>query len=159
MAWADPGHAPAREAMSVAALQGGLAFTNSSVCLVHGMSRPLGLVFRLPHGLSNSVLLPTVTRFSWPGSKSRYGEVARAIDIASAKDSDESACEALSDWLDQLNADLRVPRLRECCGGDVEQFRAALPKMAADALESGSPQNNPIVPAASQIMELFEVAW
>ncbi|PYR82566.1 MAG: alcohol dehydrogenase [Acidobacteria bacterium] len=159
MAWADPGHAPAREAMSVAALQGGLAFTNSSVCLVHGMSRPLGLVFRLPHGLSNSVLLPTVTRFSWPGSKSRYGEVARAIDIASAKDSDESACEALSDWLDQLNTDLRVPRLRECCGGDVEQFRAALPKMAADALESGSPQNNPIVPAASQIMELFEVAW
>src|SRR5207245_8235017 len=93
------------------------------------------------------------------GSKSRYGEVARAIDIASAKDSDESACEALSDWLDQLNTDLRVPRLRECCGGDVEQFRAALPKMAADALESGSPQNNPIVPAASQIMELFEVAW
>src|SRR6266516_2137803 len=159
MAWTDPGHAPSREAMSVAALQGGLAFTNSSVCLVHGMSRPLGLVFRLPHGLSNSVLLPTVTRFSWPGSRSRYGEVARAIDIASAKDSDESACEALSDWLDQLNTDLRVPRLRECCGGDVKQFRAALPKMAADALESGSPQNNPIVPAASQIMELFEVAW
>jgi len=123
------------------------------------MSRPLGLVFRLPHGLSNSVLLPTVTRFSWPGSKSRYAEVARAIDIASAKYSDESACEALSDWLDQLNADLRVPRLRECCGGDVEQFRALLPKIAADALESGSPQNNPIVPAASQIMELFEVAW
>ena len=154
-----PCNAQAREAMSVAALQGGLAFTNSSVCLVHGMSRPLGLLFRLPHGLSNSVLLPTVTRFSWPGSKARYAEVARGVGIASGKHSDESACEALSAWLDELNAELHVPRLRECCGGDVEKFRATLPKMAADALESGSPQNNPVVPAANQIMELFEMAW
>src|SRR6185436_14043433 len=149
----------AREAMSLAALQGGLAFTNSSVCLVHGMSRPLGLVFHLPHGLSNSVLLPSVTRFSWPGAKTRYAEIARAIRLVSDKAADESACESLAAWLDQLNEDLQVPRLRECCGGDVEKFRASLAKMAADALESGSPQNNPVVPAASQIMELFEAAW
>ena len=158
-AWSDPGNQKAREAMSVAALQGGLAFTNSSVCLVHGMSRPLGLVFHLPHGLSNSVLLPTVTRFSWSGAKARYAEAARAMQIAPEKSSDESACEALTDWIDRLNDDLQVPRLRDCCGGDVEKFRATLPKMADDALESGSPQNNPVVPSASQIIELFDSAW
>jgi alcohol dehydrogenase len=158
-AWSDPGNEKAREAMSLAALQGGLAFTNSSVCLVHGMSRPLGLMFRLPHGLSNSVLLPTVTRFSWPGARSRYAEIARAIQLASGKASDEAASESLTEWLEQLNTDLQVPRLRDCCGGDVEKFRATLPKMAADALESGSPQNNPVVPAAGQIVELFERAW
>jgi alcohol dehydrogenase class IV len=158
-AWTDPDNAPAREAMSIAALQGGLAFTNSSVCLVHGMSRPLGLLFGLPHGLSNSVLLPAVTRFSWPGAKSRYAEIARAVAIVSAGSTDEAACEALAEWLEQLNLDLQVPRLRDCCGGDIDRFRAALPKMASDALESGSPQNNPIVPAAGQIEELFERAW
>jgi alcohol dehydrogenase class IV len=158
-AWADPGNAKAREAMSIAALQGGLAFTNSSVCLVHGMSRPLGLVFRLPHGLSNSVLLPTVTRFSWPGGRTRYAEIARTIGLVPEKSPDEPACEALTAWLDELNADLQVPRLRDCCGGDIERFRATLPKMAADALDSGSPQNNPVVPAEGQIVELFEVAW
>jgi alcohol dehydrogenase len=79
--------------------------------------------------------------------------------VAPEKSSDESACEALTEWLDLLNADLQVPRLRDCCGGDADKFRATLPKMASDALESGSPQNNPIVPAASQIMELFEMAW
>jgi len=158
-AWSDPGNAKAREAMSIAALQGGLAFTNSSVCLVHGMSRPLGLVFKLPHGLSNSVLLPAVTRFSWPGAKSRYAEIARAVALASDKSTDEAACESLASWLDALNNDLQVPRLRDCCGGDVEKFRASLPKMAADALDSGSPQNNPVVPAANQIIELFELAW
>jgi alcohol dehydrogenase class IV len=158
-AWSDPDNAGAREAMSIAALQGGLAFTNSSVCLVHGMSRPLGLMFRLPHGLSNSVLLPTVTRFSWPGAKSRYAEIARAVQLASDKASDEQACESLTEWLVQLNDDLKVPRLRDCCGGDAERFRALLPKMAADALESGSPQNNPVIPAAGEIVELFERAW
>jgi alcohol dehydrogenase class IV len=158
-AWNDPQNAKAREAMSLAALQGGLAFTNSSVCLVHGMSRPLGLVFRLAHGLSNSVLLPTITRFSWSGAAGRYAEIARTIRLASGKTSDEAACEALTEWLDELNTDLQVPRLRECCGGDVARFRAILPKMAADALESGSPQNNPVVPSESQIVELFERAW
>src|SRR5436190_3111262 len=102
-AWADPGNESAREAMSIAALQGGLAFTNSSVCLVHGMSRPLGLVFHLPHGLSNSVLLPAVTRFSWAGAKKRYAEIARAIGVVSGKGSDEAACESLVEWLDGLN--------------------------------------------------------
>ena len=158
-AWSDPGNEKAREAMSLAALQGGLAFTNSSVCLVHGMSRPLGLVFRLPHGLSNSVLLPTVTRFSWPGAKARYAEIAREMRIVPAKSSAELACESLAEWLAHLNNDLQVPRLRDCCGGDVAKFRASLQKMASDALESGSPQNNPIVPAPSQIVELFELAW
>jgi alcohol dehydrogenase class IV len=158
-AWSDPGNENARAAMSLAALQGGLAFTNSSVCLVHGMSRPLGLVFRLPHGLSNSVLLPTVTRFSWPGAKTRYADVARAIQLASDKVSNDSACESLAAWLDQLNLDLEVPRLRQCCGGELDKFRASLAKMAADALESGSPQNNPVIPAAGEIVELFERAW
>src|SRR5215467_7311430 len=158
-AWNDPGNNQAREAMSLAALQGGLAFTNSSVCLVHGMSRPLGLVFHLPHGLSNSVLLPTVTSFSWPGATARYAEIAREMRIVADKSSDELACESLAEWLAHLNHDLQVPRLRECCAGDVEKFRASLHKMASDALESGSPQNNPIVPAPDQIVELFELAW
>jgi alcohol dehydrogenase class IV len=158
-AWAEPNNREAREGMSAAALQGGLSFTNSSVCLVHGMSRPLGVVFRLPHGLSNAVLLPTVTRFSWSGSIERYANVARTMQFASGKESDEAACNRLVDALDVLNRDLGVPRLRDCCGGDIQKFRATLPKMAADALESGSPQNNPVVPTVGQIIELYEAAW
>jgi alcohol dehydrogenase class IV len=158
-AWTNPGDLEAREGMSFAALQGGLAFTNSSVCLVHGMSRPLGAVFHLPHGLSNAVLLPTVTRFSWRGSTERYAEVARTMNLVPTKRSDEFACEALVECLDELNSELQVPRLRDCCGGDAQKFRATLPKMASDALESGSPQNNPVVPAAGEIVELFETAW
>jgi alcohol dehydrogenase len=158
-AWANPEDLEAREAMSFAALQGGLAFTNSSVCLVHGMSRPLGVAFHLPHGLSNATLLPAVTRFSWRGDIERYAAVARTMNLADARRSNTFACESLVDCLDELNHELEVPRLRSCCGAPIEDFRAAIPKMASDALESGSPQNNPVVPAAEQIMELFEAAW
>jgi len=63
-AWNDPENRQAREGMMLAATLGGIAFSNSSVCLVHGMSRPVGAVFHLPHGLSNAILLPAVTRFS-----------------------------------------------------------------------------------------------
>ncbi|MCC6581895.1 MAG: iron-containing alcohol dehydrogenase, partial [Phycisphaeraceae bacterium] len=48
-AFNEPGNEQAREGMMLAACQGGMAFANSSVCLVHGMSRPIGAVFHLPH--------------------------------------------------------------------------------------------------------------
>ena len=69
-AYAEPRNAAAREAMMLGATEAGLAFSNSSVALVHGMSRPIGAHFHVPHGLSNAMLLPAITRFSVPGSRS-----------------------------------------------------------------------------------------
>jgi alcohol dehydrogenase len=158
-AWREPDDRPAREAMALAACQGGMAFANSSVCLVHGMSRPLGAIFHLPHGLSNAVLLPAVTRFSLPGATARYAAVARAMGLAAAGDADEAAAHALADGLEALNARLGIPRLGECPGMERERFERSLEKMAEDALASGSPQNNPVVPTAAQIVELYRRAW
>lgn len=158
-AWSEPRNRPAREAMALAACQGGMAFANSSVCLVHGMSRPIGAVFHLPHGLSNAVLLPAVTRFSIPGALPRYAHVARVIGYADADDDDEAAAEALMRGLETLNTRLEVPRLRDCKGMQAQRFEQSLEKMAQDALASGSPQNNPIVPTAEQIVELYRQAW
>src|ERR1700730_9490223 len=62
----------AREELMLAATQAGLAFSNSSVALVHGMSRPIGARFHVPHGLSNATLLPTVTKFSVGSASRRY---------------------------------------------------------------------------------------
>jgi alcohol dehydrogenase class IV len=158
-AWRDPDDRPAREAMAVAACQGGIAFANSSVCLVHGMSRPLGAVFGIPHGLSNAVLLPIVTEYSIAGASSRYGTVARTLGVADAHDSDGDACEKLLSGLQALNDDLQIPRLRDLPGLDQDAFEASLAKMADDALASGSPARNPVVPAASEIVDLYRRAW
>ena len=87
----------------------GAAFSNSSVALVHGMSRPIGAHFHLAHGLSNALLLPTVTRFSVMGAPERYAHVAREMGLASAEDSDQVACDRLVEELEALNADLGDP--------------------------------------------------
>lgn len=158
-AWSEPNNREAREAMSLAACQGGMAFTNSSVCLVHGMSRPLGVQFHLPHGLSNAVLLPTVTRFSVPGAIARYATIARTMQLAQTNDSDEAAAMALVEGLKSLNQKLEVPALRDCQKLNKKKFTEILEKMANDALASGSPQNNPRVPTAGEIVHLYQEAW
>lgn len=158
-AWGEPGHRPAREGMMLAATQGGMAFANASVALVHGMSRPIGALFHVPHGISNAMLLPTVTRFSVPGATVRYAEVARTLGWAGRGESEEAAALALVGGLEALNRRLKIPRLREHPRMDEARFHAALEKMAADALASGSPQNNPLVPTAEAIVQLYRMAW
>ena len=158
-AFRTPGNRAAREAMSLAACQGGMAFGNSSVCLVHGMSRPIGALFHVAHGISNAMLLPAVTRFSLRGSMARYATVARAMGAAGSADADDRAAEALIGALDELNRDLAIPRLREHPKMNEAKFFAALEKMATDALASGSPANNPVVPTAEEIVALYRAAW
>ena len=119
-AYAEPRNAAAREAMMLGATEAGLAFSNSSVALVHGMSRPIGAHFHVPHGLSNAMLLPAITRFSVSGAEPRYAEAARRIGFAEPTDSDAMAAAKLVTGLETLNRDLSVPdagRLRHRRGG------------------------------------------
>ncbi len=146
-------------AMALAACQGGMAFSNSSVCLVHGMSRPLGVQFHLPHGLSNAILLPAVTRFSISGAADRYAAIARAMRLSSGDDSTEAACMALVKELERLNQLLHIPTLKDCPDINRQKFESVLEKMAQDAIASGSPQNNPVVPGIPEIINLYEAAW
>jgi alcohol dehydrogenase class IV len=158
-AWREPGHREAREGMMLAATLGGMAFANSSVALVHGMSRPVGAVFHVPHGLSNAMLLPVVTRFSLAGAPGRYATIARVMGWATKEDADAAAGEKLVVGLQALNERLQVPRLRDGRGIERPAFDASKAKMAADALASGSPANNPVAPTAEQIVALYDEAW
>ncbi len=158
-AWEEPGNRPAREAMMLAACLGGMAFANSSVCLVHGMSRPIGAMFHLAHGLSNALLLPALTRWSLPGAVARYAQIARLVGAAANGAADETAAAGLPDYLDKLNTRLGIGRLRDFIKPDRVAFEQKLPAMADAALASGSPQNNPVVPTADEIIELYRQAW
>jgi alcohol dehydrogenase class IV len=158
-AWNEPDNHIAREGMMLSATLGGMAFSNSSVALVHGMSRPIGAVFHLPHGLSNAILLPTVTRFSVAAAPARYATIARTVGCADSNASDAQACDSLIAWLEKLNADLELPRLSQCRGVDPTRFATEIEKMAADALASGSPSNNPRIPTKEEIVALYREAW
>ena len=155
-AYADPSDAVAREALMLAASQAGMAFSNASVALVHGMSRPIGAHFHVAHGLSNAMLLPTVTAFSVDAAPARYATCARVMGMASDQDSDATACAKLIDGLRRLNADLAVPSPTDL-GHQADEAMLAL--MAQQALASGSPANNPSVPDEAEIVGLYREMW
>jgi alcohol dehydrogenase class IV len=157
-AYADPADRPAREAMMLGATQAGIAFSNSSVALVHGMSRPIGAFFHIAHGLSNAMLLPTATAYSAEAAAERYADCARAVGIAQPGASSDAAAHRLVEALYGLNADLEVPSPKRL-SIDERRWNEAKETMAQQALDSGSPGNNPRVPSAAEIVRLYDAVW
>lgn len=158
VAFNEPANRSAREAMMLAATQAGIAFSNASVALVHGMSRPLGVTFHVPHGLSNAMLLPAVTAFSISAAVGRYAECARVMGLAESGSADDTAAEELVRSLYRRNAELGVPSPK-AYGMDETRYFAAIPQMTEQAMASGSPQNNPRVPTAAEIEAIYRQVW
>ena len=153
-ACAEPDNRAAREAMMLGATTAGMAFSNASVALVHGMSRPIGAFFHVPHGLSNAMLLPEITAFSAPAALEHYADCARAMGVAEEGEGSQAAVARLVDELHRLNGDLKVPS-PQAYGIDRARYDELLPVMASQALASGSPANNPRVPTADEIIDLY----
>nr|WP_081584523.1 iron-containing alcohol dehydrogenase [Bacillus bingmayongensis] len=158
IAYEDGDNMEAREAMMIASLQAGIAFSNASVTLVHGMSRPIGALFHVPHGISNAMLLPAVLDFTKVCSVKRLADIGRHInpDLYSLPD-EEVANQAIFE-IKQLCSALQIPNLREY-GIDQIEFENALPKMAKDALASGSPSNNPRIPSYHEVKKLYRICF
>lgn len=156
-AFEDGSDQPARDAMMVGQLEAGLAFSNASVCLVHGMARPLGAYFHLSHGLSNAVLLPTVMAWSLEAAAPRYADIARALGCRTEGLSDQAGARAGAEAVADLCRNLKLPTLAEAVGG-ADRLRAVASQMAKDALASGSPGNNPRVPTEQEIVSLYQAA-
>jgi len=157
-AYEDGNNMDAREEMAVGALQAGMAFTNASVCLVHGMSRPIGALFHVPHGFSNAMLLPAVLEFSKEACIERLADLGRLFNKDANSLSNEEAAEMAVSSVKKLCLDLNIPNLKGF-GIDENKFEQAISKMADDALNSGSPQNNPRVPSKKEIEELYRVCY
>ena len=156
---ADPSDDLAREAMSMGALEAGIAFANASVALVHGMARPLGARFGIAHGMANAVLLPTACAWSWPAAPSRYRDVGIAMGVVTiAGTSPEEGARATVDAITRLCEAVGVPSMAGL-GVSADAYAAAVPAMAVDALASGSPSNNPRIPDTAEIEDLYRDAY
>lgn len=148
----------AREAMMLGSTLAGIAFCNSSVALVHGMSRPIGAFFHVPHGLSNAMLLPTITEFGIASAPDRYADCARALGVSDYSDTDDQANVSLVSYLKNLNKELQVPTLAEF-GVQKADFDALIDTMCEQAFASGSPNNNPRIPSLEEMIQLYTLLW
>lgn len=136
----DGSNEKAREEMAIAALEAGICINNSSVTLVHGMSRPIGALFHVPHGMSNAMLLTKCMAFAAEKVTDRLAILARETKVATSEESDEVAADKFIKQLDEICKICDIPTLREY-GIDQEKFESVIEKMATDAVASGSPAN------------------
>ncbi|CAN5288670.1 iron-containing alcohol dehydrogenase [soil metagenome] len=103
----------ARQNMLLGSMLAGMAFANAPVAAVHALAYPVGARFHVPHGLSNSLVLPQVIRFNASGSEHLYGELATIL-TPDAKGNSTDRTKALVEMLSALPVDLGLPtRLRD----------------------------------------------
>lgn len=157
-AFHDGKNEEARVQMSIAALEAGIAFNNASVTLIHGMSRPIGALFHVAHGLSNAMLLKECLNFALSGAYDRFADLGRAIGAASQSDSDKEASEKFLKAVEDIVEELETPTLEQF-GIEKDIFFGAIEKMAYDAMDSGSPQNTRRDITQKDIEEMYKNLW
>lgn len=158
VAFKDGKNEEARVQMSVAALEAGIAFNNASVTIIHGMSRPIGALFHVAHGLSNAMLMKECLGFALEGAYDRFADLGRAIGVADATDEDKAAAEKFLSAIEGIVKELETPTLAEF-GIDKEEFFKVIDKMAYDAMDSGSPQNTMREVTEEQVKQIYRNLW
>ena len=185
-AWGQGDNEESRTEMSLAALEAGMAFNNASVTIVHGMSRPIGALFHVPHGISNAMLLNVCLKYVLDGAEAgkmgvadsgalagaeagalndaadsvvqRFADIAVTCGFAKEIEPAHDAATKLLHEVEQLLQDIGIPTLAEY-GIDKGEFMKAVPKMASDAFASGSPSNTRREVSAKIMEELYRKLW
>lgn len=155
IAYKEPDNSLAREQMSIAALEAGICINNSSVTIVHGMSRPIGALFHVPHGMSNAMLLKECLSFAVSGAYEKFANLGRETGVASDSDSDETAAEKFIDSLQNICDVCEILTLEQY-GIDRDEYYSKISKMATDAVASGSPANTVKEVTVDDCIEIYK---
>ena len=155
IAYREPDNLLAREQVSIAALEAGICINNSSVTIVHGMSRPIGALFHVPHGMSNAMLLKECLSFAVSGAYEKFANLGRETGVASDSDSDKTAAEKFIDSLQSICDVCEIPTLEQY-GIDRDEYYSKISKMATDAVASGSPANTVKEVTVDDCIEIYK---
>lgn len=107
-AYALPHNLLAREKMATASLMAGLAFGNAGVGAVHALAYPLGGKYKMPHGVSNALMLPHVIKWNALGCAERLSKIASILKLNITSNHFTNA-NLLVDFLHQFCAQLHIP--------------------------------------------------
>ncbi|CUX68709.1 MULTISPECIES: iron-containing alcohol dehydrogenase [Agrobacterium] len=146
----------ARQSMLLGAMLAGQAFANSPVAAVHALAYPIGARYHVPHGLSNSLVLPHILRFNATVCGDAYAELAPCL-FPHLEPADQAGrLSGFIEGLTMLPLRLNLPvRLR-----DVGIPKDGLPLLAKDAIEQTRLLvNNPRTLSLSDAASIYEIAW
>ncbi|WP_341728254.1 1-propanol dehydrogenase PduQ [Brooklawnia sp.] len=153
----------AREHQHTAATMAGIAFENSSLGIVHGLSHSIGGSFRVAHGRLNGILLPHVIAFNagelgfapsglTPTAR-RYAALAAALGLTAA--SQRNLVPALCEWIKKLRRDLEMPASITEAGVNRSEYVAAIPRIAQQAAGDYCTSGNPVPAGTEQLAAIL----
>ncbi len=157
-AYVDGSNVEARREMAIASLEAGVAFSNASVTIIHGMSRPIGALFHVPHGLSNAMLLKVCLPHIRAGAPDKICQLAKEIGVFKEGMTVDQGADAFVDATFALLKSLNIQTPAEF-GVDKEEFFRQIPKMTTDGLASGSPNNTMNIPTPEEVQALYKKLW
>ena len=165
----------AREKMHYAATVAGMAFANAFLGLSHSMAHKLGAMYHIPHGLANALLLSYVIEFNatdkptkqglfpqykYPFVKGRYGKIIDFI-LPNHKlgDDKDAKVQKLIEMVEQLKADLNIPKSIKEYGIPEKEFLDNLDKLSELAFDDQCTGGNARYPLISEIKDLYLKAY
>ncbi len=149
------GDRAARGAMLLGAMLAGMAFTNAPVAAVHALAYPVGGHFHVPHGLSNSLVMPHVMRFNRAAAAPLYAELAPIVFPKIAGGSDEAKADALIAGIEALIAEIGLENKLSQVGISHNH----VPMLAEDAMkQTRLLVNNPRDVTYGDAVKIYEAA-
>lgn len=169
-AYYDGNDMEARKKMHSTSCLAGLAFNSAGLGLNHGMAHALGATFHIPHGRANALLLPHIIQFnsninehsksqrSYPQVVERYSTIARNLGLNSYNEI--MTVRSLANWVQFMLKELDLPLSISQIGKiSKEDYFAAIPHMADEALADNCTKNNPRKVTRANVVELYKQLW
>ena len=149
----DGKNLPAREGMLLGAMLAGQAFANAPVGAVHALAYPLGGHFHVPHGLSNSLVLPEVLRFNANAAGEHYAELLNHLETRNNHKESSDACSSFIEAMENIITAVKLPTKLEECGVSASD----IPLLAKDAMKQERLLvNNPIALTEKDALAIYE---
>ena len=146
----------ARSDMMLGSMLAGQAFANSPVAAVHALAYPIGGHYKVPHGLSNALVLPHVLRFNAEVAPLAYAELLPHVFPQVSATSVGDAAVKFVEGMAALSRASGLPQNLH----DVGIEKEALPMLARDAMnQSRLLVNNPRPVDEAEALAIYEAAW
>ncbi|MCM3080308.1 MULTISPECIES: iron-containing alcohol dehydrogenase [Brevibacillus] len=147
-------NAEAKQAMAMASLQAGIAFSNAILGAVHAMSHQLGGFLDAPHGEVNAILLPYVLEYNYIAAPEKYRQIAECLGESTAGLSSHDASRLTLKAVKDLARDLDIPESLSAIGLQPEQ----IPLLSEHAILDVCMTTNPRDMSANDVAALFQQA-
>lgn len=151
---AEPHNMAARDAMMLASLEAGLAFSNASLGAVHAMAHSLGGYLDLPHGECNALLLEHVITYNFPAASGRFHDIAMAMRIPENRLESGECLSTLTGAIRNLRTKAGITNSLQSVG----VTKATIPVLAGKAMKDACMVTNPRRPSMADIESIYEQA-